>query len=223
MSETSASIFPVPDPTVLTTQQLLREIEILRDHIEDKVETRQREMAALKELLFVRIASIEQATVLRAKAIDDLPASNARQIGHLRELMDERFVSIGVQFKERDTRSEREARDNKLAVDAAFAAQEKQAVAQNESNTLAISKSESATAETIKTNQELSKSTTDAQGKTLDEVKGQVTTILASGVGAHEVLTDRRAGTSQIIAAVGVIAAIFGGALTAILVRVFGG
>jgi len=222
MSETSASIFPVPDPTVLTTQQLLREIEILRDSIDDKVEARHREADALKELLFIRIDAIEQATALRAKAIDGMPVDNARQIGHLRELMDERFVSIGVQFKERDTRSERETRDNKLAVDAAFAAQEKQAVAQNESNTLAISKSESATAETIKTNQELGRSTTDALGKTLDEVKGQVTTILASGVGAHEVLTDRRAGTSQILAMVAVVATLFGGALTAILVQAFG-
>src|SRR5665647_2160458 len=223
MSDKSASVFPVPDPTVLTTRQLLREIEILRSAIDDKVEVSQREAAALKELLFVRIDAMERATALRSRAIDDLPADNARQIGHLRELMDERFVSIGVQFEERDTRSEREARDNKLAVLTAFAAQEKRAVAQNESNALAISKSESATAETIKTNQELGKSTTDAQGKTLDEVKGQVTTILASGAGAHEVLTDRRAGNSQAIAAIGVAAALFGGALTAILVRVFGG
>jgi len=222
MSDLSASVFPVPDPTVLTTRQLLREIEILRGSIDDKVEARHREAAALKELLFVRIDAIERATALRARVIDDLPADNARQIGHLRELMDERFVSIGVQFEERDTRSEREARDNKLAVAAAFAAQEKQAVAQNESNALAISKSESATAETIKTNQELGKSTTDAQGKTLDEIKGQVTTILASGVGAHEVLTDRRAGTSQILAMVAVVATLFGGALTAILVQAFG-
>src|SRR5665647_2442945 len=213
MSDKSASVFPVPDPTVLTTRQLLREIEILRGAIDDKVEVSQREAAALKVLLFVRIDAIERATALRARVIDDLPADNARQIGHLRELMDERFVSIGVQFEERDTRSEREARDNKLAVLTAFAAQEKRAVAQNESNALAISKSESATAETIKTNQELGKSTTDAQ----------VTTILASGAGAHEVLTDRRAGNSQAIAAIGVAAALFGGALTAILVRVFGG
>lgn len=69
--------------------------------------------------------------------------------------MEEKFASVGNQFKERDTRSEREARDTKLAVDAAFAAQEKQAVAQNESNTLAINKSEGATTETIKTNQDL--------------------------------------------------------------------
>src|SRR5665647_978083 len=136
MSDKSASVFPVPDPTVLTTRQLLREIEILRDLVDDKVEVRQREVAALKELLFVRIDAMEQATALRARAVDDAPANNARQISHLRELMDERFASIGVQFKERDIRSERETRDNKLAVDAAFAAQEKQAVAQNESLSL---------------------------------------------------------------------------------------
>src|SRR5665647_3162389 len=196
MSDKSASVFPVPDPTVLTTRQLLREIEILRSAIDDKVEVSQREAAALKELLFVRIDAMERATALRSRAIDDLPADNARQIGHLRELMDERFVSIGVQFEERDTRSEREARDNKLAVLTAFAAQEKRAVAQNESNALAI-----------RTNRELGKSTTDAQGKSLDEVKGQVTTILASGACAHEVLTGRRAGNSQAIAAIGVAAA----------------
>lgn len=222
MSE-SASIFPTPDPTVLTTQQLLREITIIRDDLDVRQETRERDLAALKELLVVRIDAIEQATALRRQRVDSLPGDTERQIGHLRELMDEKFSSVGLQFKERDTRSEREARDNKLAVDAAFAAQEKQAVAQNESNALAIAKSESATAETIKTNQELSQSTTGGLGKTLDEVKGQVTTILASGVGAHEVRVDQRATNSQTLAAAAIAAALFGGALTAIIVRVFGG
>src|SRR5665647_245824 len=87
MSDKSASGFPVPDPTVLTTKQLLREIEILRGAIDDTVEVSQREAAARKDLLFVRIDAIGRATELRSRAIAHLPADNARQIGHLRELM----------------------------------------------------------------------------------------------------------------------------------------
>lgn len=214
---------PAPDPSTLTTAQLQREITILREDLASRQLTRERDAASLKELLSVRIDAMEQATGLRIQQIDGLPADTEKQIRHLRELMEEKFTSVATQFKERDTRSEREARDNKLAVDAAFAAQEKQAVAQNESNALAIAKSEKATSETILTNQQLSQATAAAQGKTLDEVKGQVLTILASGVGARDLKTDQRAGNQQWLAVGGLFVGIFGGAMIAIVTKMLGG
>jgi VIT1/CCC1 family predicted Fe2+/Mn2+ transporter len=173
---------PVPDPTVLTTEQLNKAIEALRDYVNGQFQVRDE-----------RLTGIDTATELRLTTIGNPSPEIDQKVGHLRELMDEKFDSVGTQFKERDTRSERESRDNKLAVDAAFAAQEKQAVAQQESNTLAINKSEAATAETIKTNQELSKSTTDTLTKSLDEVKLQVSRIESTRQGGVEQRSENRA------------------------------
>jgi VIT1/CCC1 family predicted Fe2+/Mn2+ transporter len=159
-------------------------------------------------ILEERLDAIDKATELLNETVNRVPTDVQREVSHIRELVDEKLTSVALQFKERDTRSEREARDNKLAVDAAFAAQEKQAVAQNESNALAINKSEKATAETIKTNQELSKATTDALTKSLDELKLQVSRIESRTQGISETKSESR-GTNQWVVTTGIAALAF--------------
>ena len=176
---------PNPDPTIATNEAVERAMKSERDYVDGKIET-------LEE----RLHGMDRATELRLSTLPTLTAEIDTKISHQRELMDEKFSSVATQFKERDTRSEREARDNKLAVDAAFAAQEKQAVAQNESNALAINKSEAATAETIKTNQELTTAKTDSLSKGLDELKLQVAGFISVRQGAQENRVDQRAGSS---------------------------
>src|SRR6185312_881175 len=142
---------PFPDPTVLTTQGLQREIKALRELLETRIDGQDREIKRVQEGLDGREHDIRLA------------------IGQLEKLMGEklasenlRFETVAIQFKERDTRSERESRDNKVAVDAAFAAQKEAAAKQDESNQKAIDKSEVATAEKINKLAELFKTTTDA-------------------------------------------------------------
>lgn len=151
---------PVPDPTVLTTEQLLRAIESERDYVDGQI-----------EILRERLAGIDRATELRLLGITQIPDDIDRHVTHLSELMDGKFESVALQFKERDTRSERESRDNKVAVDAAFAAQKEAASEQNKSNTLAIDKSEKATAETLNKQADLFKSTTDALASKIEDQK----------------------------------------------------
>jgi cation transport regulator ChaB len=127
---------------------------------------------------------MDTATIVLNQAVTKTPTEIQKEVSHLRELSDEKFISVQTQFKERDTRQERESRDNKVAVDAAFAAQKEAAAKQDEANAKAIDKSERATAETIKTNQELSKSTTDALTKSLDEVKLAIGRIEATKQGS---------------------------------------
>jgi hypothetical protein len=169
---------PIPDPTVLTTEQLLRAVQSERDYVDGQ-------LAVLQE----RFRAIDVATRLLNETVNRVPTDVTKEVTHLRELMIEMLNSVQRQFAERDTRSEREARDNKLAVDAAFAAQEKQAVAQNESNALAINKSETRTTETIKTNQELATSKIDALTKGQDEMRLTLNTILATKQGGREVVS----------------------------------
>jgi len=168
----------VHDPTELTVDAMQREMAVIQRELAMRQDTRQREHASLEQLveakidvLLERLRSMDVASDLLKETVNRAPTEVTKEIGHLQSVMDERFASTNTQFKERDTRSEREARDNKLAVDAAFAAQEKQAVAQNEGNNLAISKSEGSTAETIKTNQELSKSEINALRKSAEDTR----------------------------------------------------
>src|ERR1035441_9817787 len=91
---------PIPDPTVLTTQQL------------------QREIMALREILEARLAGNDKVSSLLQIQLDQKAASVNTEVNHLRTEHEEKFRSIATQFLERDIRTEQTARDSKVAVDA---------------------------------------------------------------------------------------------------------
>jgi len=200
---------PVPDPTELTDKAIAKAVSSLTQYIEGKV-----------EVLETRIDGIDKATTLRIDGMKGISPEIDTKVDHLQELHNEKFTSIATQFKERDTRSERESRDNKVAVDAAFAAQKEAAAKQDEANAKAIDKSEKATAETIKTNQELSRSTTDSLTKSLDEVKIAVSRIESQKVGATETRQTNTENRGALYATIGLIITIvlFGMALLTFIV-----
>jgi hypothetical protein len=176
-----------------------------------------------------RLRGIDEATRLRLSQVTDtheaIQEDIDRAVGARAAVMEERLRGIDIQFSERDTRAERESRDNKVAVDAAFAAQKEAATKQDEANAKAIDKSERATAETIKTNQELNKATTDGLTKSLDEVKTALTRIESRTVGAQENRTQTGESRTTLVAIVGVITLVIGtviGALVGILTVVPG-
>lgn len=122
-------IRPDPDPTLLTTQQLLRE------------------MANLKELVFSRLQEMDKAVQLLQANADKSPtiAVVAQQLHGLQQLHQEKFDGIEKQFKERDTRTEETAALNQKAIDAALQAAKELVAQQNASNALAIGKNETTT------------------------------------------------------------------------------
>jgi len=95
---------PSPDPTILTTEALLREI------------------ANLKQVLTTRMDAMDEATDLRLHELLAIPAETEKLITHLRDLMDEKFKSVQLQFAERDVRTESDKRAAKEALDAALLA-----------------------------------------------------------------------------------------------------
>ena len=129
---------PVPDPTLLTTSL-----------VEKAMEGEEKRVDGLLEVLRERLHAIDVATDLRLRVIDHVPDRIDEKVATLAALMGEKFGSVDQRFTERDIRSEREARDNKVAVDAAFAAQKEAAAKQDEGNQKAIDKSEKATTESI--------------------------------------------------------------------------
>jgi hypothetical protein len=154
---------PVPDPTQLTTAQLERAI------------------AALKELFQTRLDGMDKAIILLQQAADRQPTTAIVALGieSLRELMNERFKTVELQFLERDTRTEQSSRDSKVAVDAALQAQKESVNAQNISNAAAIAKSETAFTKQIDQIAALISTTSLSASEKIDDVKTSFTRIEA--------------------------------------------
>jgi hypothetical protein len=149
---------PVPDPTILTTQQLYREIAASREIIEaniGKIET--------------RLEGMDKATELNKAATDKIPELIAEKICQLRKLCDEKFESIAIQFRERDIRADKIAELGQKALEAALSAA-KEAVGKTE---IAFTKQIDSTSEQI----QAEKRATDGK---FEDVKARLGTLEAS-------------------------------------------
>jgi hypothetical protein len=129
---------PTIDPTLLTTQQLLRE------------------MANLKEVIFTRLDGMDRAIVLFNENITRVPTDTDKQIVRLRELVferfkvqDQKFDSVQTQFVERDKRTDQLSLADKTAVAAALQAAKEAVGKQQDASDKAITKSETVTTKLI--------------------------------------------------------------------------
>ena len=104
---------PVPDPTVLTTQQLVREIAASREILEAKYDT--------------RLTAMDTATELNKQATDRIPMLICEKVAALKTLHAEKFDGVEKQFMERDTRISEISVLNQKALDAALQAQKESA------------------------------------------------------------------------------------------------
>ncbi len=100
---------PVPDPTILTTQQLVAAI------------------AAVREIIETRLNAMDTATELNKAATDRIPHAIEHRVCELEKLHEEKFVGIEKQFKERDVRNDVTSGLNQKALDAALQAQKESA------------------------------------------------------------------------------------------------
>jgi hypothetical protein len=166
---------PVPDPTLLTTQQLVREIAAVRGILEAQIE-------AETNLTTARFVAVHEKIDHNSGLLREIPELIRSEILHLKNLHDERFVSIETQFKERDVRTESSARDSKIAVDAALQAAKEAVGEQNRSAALAISKSETATVKQIDQQGLLIQTATKSLDDKINDMKDRLTRI--EGVGA---------------------------------------
>lgn len=148
-----------PDPTILTTQQLQREIGLLREIIDSRI------LGMLNE---IKHLDVDQS---------GLQATLMMNINRLQELHEEKFRSISVQFAERDTRTEQTSRDSKVAVDAALQAAKEAVGEQNKSSALAIAKSETATTKQIDQQSLQIATATGALNDKIDDIKDRITAI----------------------------------------------
>jgi hypothetical protein len=201
---------PRPDPTLLTTQQLVREISALKEQLV-------REIDAQKEIVFTRLDGMDKAIELFNDNITRVPTDTDKQISHLRELHDEKFKSIATQFQERDIRSEQGARDNKAAIESALLAAKEQVSQQNQNSALSISKSEAASAKQFDQIAALLQTTTGALSDKIDDIKDRLTHLEGKGVGQNAATTTQRAAqTTQLASsnnAIAIVAIVIGGGI----------
>lgn len=175
---------PNPDPTVLTTQSLLREILNLREIIETRID-----------------AMDKALQLLQAKA-DKVPSETDIAVGRLKDLHDERFKGVATQFAERDIRTEQTSRDSKVAVDAALQAAKEAVGEQNKSSALAIAKSEASTTKQIDQIIAINQATTSALNDKIDDLKLRLTQIDGQSTGARDLWAMLLGGLAIIISLV---------------------
>jgi len=170
---------PVPDPTLLTTAQLLRELGTLR------------------ELLETRLDGMDRATELLSATVNRTPTVIQTEIAHVREVIDEKFVAVEQRFAERDVRFTQQNEANAEALKAALTAARELGELQTRANALANAKTEESVSQQLKSLAEK----IDVNTQRIDRGEG-------SDSGAAGSRTEQRLNVSQVIAALAVAAAV---------------
>lgn len=196
---------PGPDPTSLTTDQLMRQIAWLRALMESQF-----------DVVTTRFDGMDKAIALIQAKADKVPSDVDLAVGRLQELHDERFRSVdalrsamekGVetQFRERDTRIEQAAKESKVAVDAAFSAQKEAVSEQNKASASAIAKSEAATTKQIDAIGVNINTTTNGLNDKIEDLKTRVSSVEAGANGTRGRATGVSEGWGLAIGGFGII------------------
>jgi hypothetical protein len=110
---------PRPDPTLLTTQQLLREL------------------SSLREIFETRLNAMDKATIVLSETVNRTPTAIQTAVGNLEALVNEkfeaisavsveRFGSIGRKFDDADIRYQQHFRDRDIRFEGQFGGIQKQ-------------------------------------------------------------------------------------------------
>jgi len=192
-----------------------------------------------REVLTQRLNDLDTAARLATEHIERIPADNQRDAAALandfkesmrseREFMLSRIdLANAATGKVSEVMLEKfgavasTCASNALALTAALAAQKEAAAEANKSAALAISKSEAATQETIKSNSAQTQTGQQALSDTLTDVKERVVRIESTGAGASASRNEAREVNSQshmsagttisiVVAAVGILSLLIG-------------
>jgi hypothetical protein len=220
------------DPTELTTAQLAHGLNNLRDLLNTRIDALMQvhnsEASGLLKTIETRIDAMDKATELLRENISIVPTEMDRQVSHLREFMvariestqvarDERFHSIDLQFRERDTRTDQSSRDSKVAVDAALQAAKEAVGEQNKSSALAIAKSETSTTKQIDQLQTLIQTNNDATNDKINDIKARLDRGEGLLRGGDHTRTEKRLDGGLAAAIAGVCVALLSVAVAIVL------
>lgn len=167
-------IRPDPDPTLLTTENLRREIGNLKELIDIQLESNDK--------------AIQLVQVATDSAVGNLHKLIIANLETLEKVTSQRFDNISVQFAERDKRIEQLAIADKTAIAAALQAQKEAAGAQNESNAASVLKQEAAFTKLLDQTQALFQTSMSALTTQINDLKGRLDTGEGQSKGKGDLL-----------------------------------
>ena len=169
----------------------------------------------LRVLLEQRLSAMDTATKVLADSVAKFPTDVDRAVGNSREVLDGEIRRVQAITTEKFQAIDGTFSSNALALTAALAAQKEAAAEQNKSNTLAITKSESSTKETIAANAVQAQTGLASLENQFDDIKARVIRIESLDIGARQESgehradrTDNRGTIMAIIASISVVLAI---------------
>ena len=145
------------------------------------------------DVLVERFRGMDLAVKILEESRDKFTVQVNEKINSLKDVHDEKFLSIGTQFKERDVRTEQSSKDSKVAVDAALQAAKEAVGEQNKSSSSAIAKSEAATAKQIDQIMQLIQTGNKAVDDKIGDIKDRITRLEGLKEGRSTEITDRHA------------------------------
>lgn len=193
---------PIPDPTVMTTQQLSSAIASQRDLVETRLSAMDKAIVLLQDIANrsptiaevwgiheTRFDSIE-------KRLDHKYIETSTDINHLRDLHTERMNGLEKrmenQFTERDKRFEQLSLTSSASIIASLQAQKDAANETQKSSSLAITKSEIATADSIKQLQALLQTAISGLNTQVLDIKSRLDKGEGQGLGKITATDDYR-------------------------------
>jgi anti-sigma28 factor (negative regulator of flagellin synthesis) len=185
-------IRPIPDPTILTTQQLLREL------------------SSLREVFDTRLNAMDKATMLLADTVNRTPTVVQAAITSTREVYDERFNSVQQQFAERDVRTEQAATASASALAAALQAAKEAVFEQSQAAAKASDKTELSVTKQIDQIQLQIKTLGDVFNDRIGELKERIDRGEGIDSGSASTKTEHRLDIGQVISALAVLVAVIG-------------
>jgi hypothetical protein len=141
----------------------------------------------LRELIEQRLNAMDLATKVLAGSVEKFPTDIDRAVGSVREIVLGEVSRVQAVTLEKFTAIDGTFSSNALALTAALAAQKEAAAEQNKSNTLAITKSESSTKETIAANAVQAQTGLASLSGQVSDVKDRVIRLESLDIGAKSV------------------------------------
>jgi hypothetical protein len=181
---------PIPDPTALTTAQL------------------RRELASLREVVEARLDGMDRATELLSEGVNRTPTEIEKQIKHLRELNEEKFQSVALQFVERDVRTAQASTANGQALNAALQAAKELVTAQGEASAAAAVKSETSFTKQIDQIGTIIQTLEKSMDARLTEIKERIDRGEGQSAGAQHSRTEDRLDRGSLLALLAVLVSV---------------
>jgi len=224
-------VLPVPDPSVLTTQQLSREVQGIEREIGMRQDAQERELALRQDIREREHRTLQE--LLEVSISTNTTLITEKLNGVRREIDIHEAYRLELKEDAERHRQELKADGEKAlstaltaaekAVQAALAAAEKARDQQTIASQLATTKAEDAAKEQLKTQGEKFSADIAALVTSVNDVKGLMGEMRAEKRGGQEIIVEKRAMTGTTFAAIGLGIAIFGVIISDAIIKLFGG